>query len=134
MLLFFFCRARNSVSTGRLVLIVLSHNAGAYCSRVCAYGKGSLNSQPLPFRTPSAITVSCNIYFDTWLLKLHPVNPKPVLLYFVFRTALAGIVTLLHACLDMKSIILGKYHYVLYFLVLAMQVSAMLYFLFCGFL
>ncbi|CAL5397923.1 unnamed protein product [Camellia sinensis] len=37
------------------------------------------------------------------------------------RTALAGIVTLLHACLDMKAIILGKYHYVLYFLVLAMQ-------------
>ncbi|CAL5330425.1 unnamed protein product [Camellia sinensis] len=36
-------------------------------------------------------------------------------------TALAGIVTLLHACLDMKAIILGKYHYVLYFLVLAMQ-------------
>ncbi|CAL5414708.1 unnamed protein product [Camellia sinensis] len=35
--------------------------------------------------------------------------------------ALAGIVTLLHACLDMKAIILGKYHYVLYFLVLAMQ-------------
>ncbi|CAL5396658.1 unnamed protein product [Camellia sinensis] len=34
------------------------------------------------------------------------------------RTALAGIVTLLHACLDMKAIILGKYHYVLYFLVL----------------
>ncbi|KAI7987740.1 hypothetical protein LOK49_LG13G00537 [Camellia lanceoleosa] len=34
--------------------------------------------------------------------------------------ALAGIVTLLHACLDMKAIILGKYHYVLYFLVLAM--------------
>ncbi|CAL5338878.1 unnamed protein product [Camellia sinensis] len=33
-------------------------------------------------------------------------------------TALAGIVTLLHACLDMKAIILGKYHYVLYFLVL----------------
>lgn len=29
---------------------------------------------------------------------------------------------MLHACLDMKAIILGKYHYVLYFLVLAMQV------------
>lgn len=40
------------------------------------------------------------------------------------RTALTGIVTLLHACLDMKPIILGKYHYVLYFLVLAMQVSS----------
>lgn len=30
---------------------------------------------------------------------------------------------MLHACLDMKAIILGKYHYVLYFLVLAMQVG-----------
>ncbi|XP_073120420.1 uncharacterized protein [Henckelia pumila] len=37
------------------------------------------------------------------------------------RTALAGLVTMLHACLDMKALILGKYHYVLYFLVLAMQ-------------
>ncbi|KAK5813136.1 hypothetical protein PVK06_028582 [Gossypium arboreum] len=26
-------------------------------------------------------------------------------------TALAGLVTMLHACLDMKSIILGKYHF-----------------------
>jgi len=43
---------------------------------------------------------------------------------YLCRTALAGIVTLLHACLDMKPIILGKYHYVLYFLVLAMQVSS----------
>lgn len=37
--------------------------------------------------------------------------------------ALAGLVTVLHACLDMKSIILGKYHYMLYALVLAMQVG-----------
>lgn len=29
---------------------------------------------------------------------------------------------MLHACLNMKAIILGKYHFVLYFLVLAMQV------------
>ncbi|KAK7301922.1 hypothetical protein RJT34_12799 [Clitoria ternatea] len=36
-------------------------------------------------------------------------------------TALAGLVTMLHACLDMKAIVLGKYHYVLYFLVLAIQ-------------
>ncbi|KAK8714824.1 hypothetical protein V6N13_042171 [Hibiscus sabdariffa] len=37
------------------------------------------------------------------------------------RTAFAGLITLLHACLDMKTIILGKYHFVLYFLVLAMR-------------
>ena len=41
-------------------------------------------------------------------------------------TALAGLITMLHACLDMKAIILGKYHYVLYFLVLAMQVCSSL--------
>ncbi|CAL5358340.1 unnamed protein product [Camellia sinensis] len=45
------------------------------------------------------------------LIGMFLLNLKP-------RTALAGIVTLLHACLDMKAIILGKYHYVLYFLVL----------------
>lgn len=39
------------------------------------------------------------------------------------RKALAGVVILLHACLDIKAIILGKYHYVLYFLVLAIQVN-----------
>jgi hypothetical protein len=36
---------------------------------------------------------------------------------------------MLHACLDMKAIVLGKYHYVLYFLVLAMQVCLSLKFL-----
>lgn len=38
--------------------------------------------------------------------------------------ALAGLITFLHGSLDMKSVVLGKYHYVLYFLVLAMQVIA----------
>ena len=38
------------------------------------------------------------------------------------RMALGGLVTVLHACLDMKSTILGKYHYILYIIVLAMQV------------
>jgi hypothetical protein len=31
-------------------------------------------------------------------------------------------VTVLHACLDMKPTILGKYHYILNIIVLAMQV------------
>jgi len=68
----------NTVSTyDRLVLIVLSHNAGAHRSRVCAYGKGSLNSQSFPLRTALAIAVSYNIYFMyTLLSKLHLVNPK----------------------------------------------------------
>ena len=36
--------------------------------------------------------------------------------------ALSGLITVLHAFLDMKYFIFGKYHYMLYFLALAMQV------------
>ncbi|KAG5040169.1 hypothetical protein JHK82_012293 [Glycine max] len=41
--------------------------------------------------------------------------------FLLSPTTLAGLITMLHACLDMKAIVLGKYHYVFYFLVLAMQ-------------
>ncbi|GFS34800.1 26S proteasome regulatory subunit S2 1A [Actinidia rufa] len=58
------------------------------------------------------------VHLGKGLLTLAPYHSEHFLLS---PTALAGIVTLLHACLDMKAIILGKYHYVLYFLVLAMQ-------------
>ncbi|KAL5988476.1 26S proteasome non-ATPase regulatory subunit 2 A [Asimina triloba] len=62
---------------------------------------------------------------DRFLLSPHPLIHFDLNLHYACSlfvlTALAGIVTMLHACLDMKSIILGKYHYVLYFLVLAMQ-------------
>lgn len=34
---------------------------------------------------------------------------------------MAGIIILMHSCLDMKYIIFEKYHYVLYYLSLAMQ-------------
>ncbi|KAG5389982.1 hypothetical protein IGI04_031523 [Brassica rapa subsp. trilocularis] len=63
------------------------------------------------------------LHMGKGLLTLNPFHSDRVLLS---PTALAGIVTLLHACLDMKSIILGKYHYVLYFLALAMQPRMML--------
>ncbi|XP_077235192.1 26S proteasome non-ATPase regulatory subunit 2 homolog A-like isoform X2 [Tasmannia lanceolata] len=58
------------------------------------------------------------VHLGKGLLTLAPYHSDRFLLS---PTALAGIITMLHACLDMKSIILGKYHYVLYFLVLAMQ-------------
>ncbi|KAK9285775.1 hypothetical protein L1049_024976 [Liquidambar formosana] len=58
------------------------------------------------------------VHLGKGLLTLNPYHSERFLLS---PTALAGIITLLHACLDMKTIILGKYHYVLYFLVLAMQ-------------
>uniref|UniRef100_A0A5B6YM08 26S proteasome non-ATPase regulatory subunit 2 homolog n=1 Tax=Davidia involucrata TaxID=16924 RepID=A0A5B6YM08_DAVIN len=63
------------------------------------------------------------VHLGKGLLTLAPYHSERFLLS---PTALAGIVTLLHACLDMKAIILGKYHYVLYFLVLAMQPRMML--------
>ncbi|KAH7860237.1 hypothetical protein Vadar_011070 [Vaccinium darrowii] len=58
------------------------------------------------------------VHLGKGLLTLAPYHSERFLLS---PTALAGIITLLHACLDMKAIILGKYHYVLYFVVLAMQ-------------
>ncbi|KAG2717390.1 hypothetical protein I3843_03G174900 [Carya illinoinensis] len=58
------------------------------------------------------------VHLGKGLLTLNPYHSERFLLC---PTALAGIITMLHACLDMKTIILGKYHYVLYFLVLAMQ-------------
>ncbi|RDY11278.1 26S proteasome non-ATPase regulatory subunit 2-like A, partial [Mucuna pruriens] len=58
------------------------------------------------------------VHLGKGLLTLNPYHSDRFLLS---PTALAGLVTMLHACLDMKAIVLGKYHYVLYFLVLAMQ-------------
>ncbi|KAL5224121.1 hypothetical protein ABZP36_010760 [Zizania latifolia] len=58
------------------------------------------------------------VHLGKGLLTLSPYHSDRFLLSPI---ALAGLVTVLHACLDMKSIILGKYHYMLYILVLAMQ-------------
>ncbi|KAI5338711.1 hypothetical protein PRUPE_3G134800 [Prunus persica] len=58
------------------------------------------------------------VHLGKGLLTLNPYHSDRFLLS---PTALGGIITLMHACLDMKAIILGKYHYVLYFLILAMQ-------------
>ncbi|XP_010269892.1 PREDICTED: 26S proteasome non-ATPase regulatory subunit 2 homolog A-like isoform X2 [Nelumbo nucifera] len=58
------------------------------------------------------------VHLGKGLLTLAPYHSDRFLLS---PMALAGLVVLLHACLDMKSIILGKYHYVLYFVVVAIQ-------------
>ncbi|RWR80576.1 26S proteasome non-ATPase regulatory subunit 2 A-like protein [Cinnamomum micranthum f. kanehirae] len=58
------------------------------------------------------------LHLGKGLLTLSPYHSNHLLLS---PTRLAGIITMLCACLDMKSIILGDYPYVLYFLVLAMQ-------------
>nr|GMD35066.1 26S proteasome non-ATPase regulatory subunit 2 homolog A-like [Ipomoea batatas] len=52
------------------------------------------------------------------LLTLSPYHSER----FLFsQTALAGLLVALHACLDMKALILGEYHFLLYFLSLAMM-------------
>lgn len=58
------------------------------------------------------------VHMGKGLLTLNPYHSDRFLLS---PTALAGLVITLHACLDLKANILGKYHYMLYFLVLAMQ-------------
>ncbi|KAI3845032.1 hypothetical protein MKW92_021129 [Papaver armeniacum] len=58
------------------------------------------------------------VHMGKGLLTLAPYHSERFLLS---PTALAGLVVLLHTCLDMKSLILGKYHYVLYYLSLAMK-------------
>ncbi|KAI3953442.1 hypothetical protein MKW92_002710 [Papaver armeniacum] len=58
------------------------------------------------------------IHMGKGLLTLAPHHSERFLLS---PTALAGLVVMLHTCLDMKSLILGKYHYVLYYLSLAMK-------------
>ncbi|GJM90196.1 hypothetical protein PR202_ga06453 [Eleusine coracana subsp. coracana] len=58
------------------------------------------------------------VHLGKGLLTLSPYHSDRFLLS---PMALGGLVTVLHACLDMKSTILGKYHYILYIIVLAMQ-------------
>ncbi|GAV74064.1 PC_rep domain-containing protein [Cephalotus follicularis] len=58
------------------------------------------------------------VHLGKGLLTLNPYHSDRFLLS---PNALGGLVTILHACLDIKAIVLGKYHYVLYFFVLAMQ-------------
>ncbi|CAM6095742.1 unnamed protein product [Calypogeia fissa] len=58
------------------------------------------------------------VHMGKGLLTLNPYHSDRFLLSNV---ALAGLMTFLLGCLDMKAIILGKYHYVLYYLVMAMQ-------------
>ncbi|KMZ67453.1 26S proteasome regulatory subunit N1 [Zostera marina] len=58
------------------------------------------------------------VHLGKGLLTLSPYHSDRFLLSPI---KLSGLITVLHACLDMKATVLGKYHYMLYFLVLAMQ-------------
>ncbi|KAH1106396.1 hypothetical protein J1N35_010164 [Gossypium stocksii] len=68
------------------------------------------------------------VHMGNGLLTLNPYHSDRLFLlsFVITKTALAGLVTILHACLDMKYIILGKYHFVLYYLVLATKVCPLL--------
>ncbi|MCL7049219.1 hypothetical protein MKW94_023969 [Papaver nudicaule] len=68
------------------------------------------------------------VYMGKGLLTLTPyhsehflLSQEPNVFFFINRTALAGLIVLLHSCLDIKCFILEKYHYVLYYLSLAMK-------------
>lgn len=58
------------------------------------------------------------VHLGKGLLSLNPFHSDRFLLSGV---ALAGICALLHSCLDMKAIVLGRYHFSLFFLVPALQ-------------
>ncbi|KAI5414391.1 26S proteasome non-ATPase regulatory subunit 2 A, variant 5 [Lathyrus oleraceus] len=58
------------------------------------------------------------VHMGKGLLTLDPYHSDRFLLS---PTALAGLVIMLYACLDMTTALFREYHYVLYFLVLAMQ-------------
>ncbi|KAH9616568.1 hypothetical protein KSS87_002202 [Heliosperma pusillum] len=58
------------------------------------------------------------VHLGNGLLTLNPSHSNRFLLS---PRALAGLVITLHCCVDMEYFIFGKYHYVLYYLVLAMQ-------------
>lgn len=58
------------------------------------------------------------VHLGKGLITLNPYHSDRFLLSGV---ALAGIAALLHSCLDMKAIVLGRYHYAFFFLVLAMR-------------
>ncbi|XP_069146745.1 26S proteasome non-ATPase regulatory subunit 2 homolog A isoform X3 [Solanum lycopersicum] len=58
------------------------------------------------------------VHLGKGLITLSPYHSERFLLS---PTALAGLIIMVHMCLDMRSTILGKYHYLLYFLTLAMQ-------------
>ncbi|XP_055338382.1 26S proteasome non-ATPase regulatory subunit 2-like [Paramacrobiotus metropolitanus] len=51
----------------------------------------------------------------------HTLSPQYSDRFLVSRAALAGLLVVLTACLDVKSTILGKHHYLLYYLVPAIQ-------------
>ncbi|WJX96888.1 26S proteasome non-ATPase regulatory subunit 2 A [Trifolium repens] len=63
------------------------------------------------------------VHLGKGLLTLNPYHSDR---FILSPTSLVGLITMMHSCLDMKAMMLGKYHYILYFLVLAMQLRMLL--------
>jgi len=40
--------------------------------------------------------------------------------FLISKAGIAGIITLIHSCLDMSNILLGKHHYMFFYLALSM--------------
>jgi 26S proteasome regulatory subunit N1 len=57
------------------------------------------------------------LHMGKGLITLKPIHSEGLL---INKPALAGLLTVMHACLDFKNVILGKSHYLLYVLALAM--------------
>uniref|UniRef100_A0A0E0Q272 26S proteasome non-ATPase regulatory subunit 2 homolog n=1 Tax=Oryza rufipogon TaxID=4529 RepID=A0A0E0Q272_ORYRU len=96
--------------------------AGTNNARIAGMLIAGIASEPLKLllqRSRTSVRIAQGlVHLGKGLLTLSPYHSDRFLLSPI---ALAGLVTVLHACLDMKSIILGKYHYMLYILTLAMQ-------------
>lgn len=51
-------------------------------------------------------------------MSLHPFHSDRLILN---PAGLAGVLTVLHLCMDLKNTLLGKYHYMLFYLTAAMN-------------
>jgi 26S proteasome regulatory subunit N1 len=65
------------------------------------------------------------LHMGKGLVGLNPFHSDRLLLS---GAGMAGILTLLHACLDMNNTILGKLHYILYYLTVSAPFFSLLYF------
>jgi len=63
------------------------------------------------------------LFLGKGLLTLNPFHSDRRLMS---RPAVAGLLVVLHACLDMKTLILGKYHFLLYYLAAAISPRMMI--------
>ena len=69
------------------------------------------------------------LYMGKGMLSIQPYYSDKFLLN---KVSMAGILTVIHSCLDMENIIMGKYHYMLFMLSLAMYPKMLFLVIFCN--